>query len=180
MDEIMHRPSPTLCTLLGCIALLLLPSCTAVSGLLRSGPKLIHALPDQEQLLSPLLTDATQVADSIPFTRSSFTLPETERLKLQERLATWKDGKKQLLIAGFASTSSVPDHGRTLAQRRAEAVRAALIEMGLSAGDMHTTSFGSDITALSPGDVVRIYEAKEQPLPAPPIDPLNASPPPAA
>ena len=58
-----------------------------------------------------------------------------------------------------------------------EAVRAALIELGFNAGTLHTTGYGSDITALQPGDVVRVYEARQQPPAADPAPPADASPP---
>lgn len=156
-----------------------LTSCTAVGRLLRPGPKVIHALPDQEQLVSPLHSGAAPVLEAITFQRGSFTLAESQKLKLETAITSWKNRSQPLLIAGFSSSSAVPDYGRVLSQRRAEAVRAALIELGFNAGSLHTTGYGSDITTLSPGDVVRIYEAKQQPPPAK-LDTPTEAPPPAA
>lgn len=172
----MTRPFQLALTLAAAFAL---TSCTTVSRLINPGPKVIHALPDQEQLASPLYSGATPLMEALTFSRGSFTLAESQKLKLAESLSEWKNGKRPLLIAGFASSSSVPDYGRVLSQRRAEAVRAALIELGFNAGALHTTGYGSDITALSPGDVVRIYEAKQQAPAAEPEQPA-AAPSPAA
>lgn len=150
----MHRTLATLCLAAA------LTSCTSMGGIFSSGPKVIHALPDQEQLVSPLDPGVEPIMDAITFTRGSFALSEAQEMKLEKSLVEWKNSKRHLLLAGFASESSLPDHGRLLSQRRAEAVRTVLIKQGFDASALHTTGYGSDINALSPGDVVRIYDAK--------------------
>lgn len=159
---------------LSCTAL---PSCSSLAGLLRTGPGIIHALADQEQLASPLSAGAAPIMTDLTFSRGSFSLAENQKTKLQEALAHWKNSKRPLLIAGFSSSSAVPEYGRVLSQRRAEAVRTALIELGFDAGALHTTGYGSDITALNPGDVVRIYEARQRPAPTSLEPPPDAAPP---
>lgn len=138
----------------------LLTSCSTVNRIIRPGPKVIHALPDQEQLASPLSPGVEPIIDAIPFQRDSFVLSPVQQGRLEQSLAEWKTSGRHLLLAGFASESSLPDHGRLLSQRRAEAVRAVLIQSGFDASALHTTGYGSDINALSPGDVVRVYAAR--------------------
>ena len=72
----------------------------------------------------------------------------------------WAKDKTKLLIAGFAQRGLPPDYARVLAHRRAEAVRQALIEQGLDAGNFHSAGYGNDVPSLSSDDNVFVYELK--------------------
>lgn len=138
----------------------LVPSCQVISSVVHGRPTVIHALPDQDEMASPLSDNAVSLAGDISFSSSRFTLSESQQNRLQKHAEEWKAAGKHLVIAGFASSDTLPDHARALSQRRAEAVRAALIAAGLDASLLHATGYGNDIATAKADDVVRIYGGK--------------------
>ncbi len=56
-------------------------------------------------------------------------------------------GSSQLIIAGFTDERGTDEYNRGLGERRAQAVRAALLEMGADASRIQTTSFGKEMPA---------------------------------
>jgi outer membrane protein OmpA-like peptidoglycan-associated protein len=68
------------------------------------------------------------------------------------------DKKARLLIAGYAPPDLPQDHARALSERRAQAVRQRLIELGLDAAKIQTVGFGNDFSPSGPSSgVVVIY-----------------------
>lgn len=69
------------------------------------------------------------------------------------------DKKKRLLVAGYTPPNYPPGHARSLSERRAQAVRQKLIELGLDPAGIQTVGFGNDFAPSSPSsDVVVIYQ----------------------
>jgi hypothetical protein len=59
--------------------------------------------------------------------------------------AALKGSSSSLIIAGFTDERGTAEYNRGLGERRAQAVRQSLIEKGLSASQIQTVSFGSEM-----------------------------------
>lgn len=83
------------------------------------------------------------------FGYDSFTVSDSELMKLEQIASAMKSGGKTLIIAGFTDERGTEEYNRGLGERRAQAVRDALISMGLSGGRIQTVSFGEEMPADS-------------------------------
>jgi peptidoglycan-associated lipoprotein len=70
-----------------------------------------------------------------------------ETSKVQQVATAMKDSSKRLIIAGFTDERGTQEYNRGLGERRAQAVRQALIDAGISADRIQTVSFGSEMPA---------------------------------
>ncbi len=67
-----------------------------------------------------------------------------------ESLASFlKSGSKTVILAGFTDERGTEEYNRSLGERRAQAVRNALIAQGAGAGSIQTVSFGEEMPASS-------------------------------
>ncbi|MGH8048365.1 MAG: OmpA family protein [Chthoniobacterales bacterium] len=85
------------------------------------------------------------------FAYDSFTVSDAEILKLDAVAGAMKGMKNDIIVAGFTDAAGTEEYNRGLGERRAQAVREALIGMGVNAGRIQTVSFGEEMPA-SPGD----------------------------
>lgn len=85
------------------------------------------------------------------FSFDSVAVENRELAKIDEVAAFVKSGSNNLIIAGFTDERGTPDYNRGLGERRAQAVREALIRAGADAGKIQTVSFGSEMPAASGG-----------------------------
>ncbi|MEI8340620.1 MAG: OmpA family protein [Verrucomicrobiota bacterium] len=60
-----------------------------------------------------------------------------------------KSNQNTIIIAGFTDERGTPEYNRGLGERRAQAVRSALISKGADASKLQTVSFGSEMPADS-------------------------------
>ena len=81
----------------------------------------------------------------------SVALDGGERGKIDEVAGFMKSGSNTLIIAGFTDERGTPDYNRGLGERRAQAVREALIRAGVDAGKIQTVSFGAEMPAATGG-----------------------------
>ncbi len=81
----------------------------------------------------------------------SFAIGGGERGKIDEVAAFLKSDSNNLIIAGFTDERGTPEYNRGLGERRAQAVREALIAAGADAQKIQTVSFGSEMPAASGG-----------------------------
>jgi len=81
------------------------------------------------------------------FSFDSFTVSEAEMPKIEEVAGALKSGSKTLIVAGFTDERGTAEYNRSLGEKRAEAVREALIAHGMKAGKIQTVSFGSEMPA---------------------------------
>ena len=125
---------------------------------------MIYALAPQEALPSPLEHKLTPVGPALPFARDRFDLTTLQQETLKPLAAQWQRDKTTLMILGFAKRGLPTDYARSLSQRRAEAVREALINEGLDAALLHSAGYGHDQPKLGSGDEVKIFT---MPMPAP-------------
>lgn len=70
-----------------------------------------------------------------------------------DKLPEYDDG--HITIVGHADTSGPDDYNQALSERRANAVREALLSAGVSAGDMSTDAMGESEPLVETGDGVR-------------------------
>lgn len=137
---------------------LLLCQCSVVGPLLKPS-KVIYALSSQT-VQSPLVSELEPACDSLSFSRDRFLLSKHQRGALVKHIEGWNEAKQHLIIAGFAQRGFPAGYARSLAQRRAEAVRQLLIEEGMDAAVLHSVGYGNDQPALSSRDEVRVFLAK--------------------
>ena len=81
----------------------------------------------------------------------SVAIDSGERGKIDEVAGFLKSGSNTLIIAGFTDERGTPDYNRGLGERRAQAVREALIHAGADAGKIQTVSFGAEMPAATGG-----------------------------
>jgi peptidoglycan-associated lipoprotein len=79
----------------------------------------------------------------------SYEVSGSESAKLQQVASAVRDSGKTLIIAGFTDERGTEEYNRGLGERRALAVREALIGMGLNAAKIQTVSFGEEMPADS-------------------------------
>ena len=81
----------------------------------------------------------------------SFAIDGGEHAKIDEVAGFLKSGANNVIIAGFTDERGTPEYNRGLGERRAQAVREALIRGGVDAAKIQTVSFGSEMPAASGG-----------------------------
>jgi peptidoglycan-associated lipoprotein len=86
----------------------------------------------------------------VQFGFDSFQVSGSEMPKVQAVAQAMKNSSGDLIIAGFTDERGTEEYNRGLGERRALAVREALISQGISGGRMQTVSFGEEMPA-NPG-----------------------------
>ena len=81
----------------------------------------------------------------------AFALDGGEGGKIDEVAEFMKSGSGTLILAGFTDERGTPDYNRGLGERRAQAVREALIRAGVDAEKIQTVSFGAEMPAATGG-----------------------------
>jgi peptidoglycan-associated lipoprotein len=81
------------------------------------------------------------------FGYDSFSVSDAELMKLEQVASAMKSQSKTLIIAGFTDERGTEEYNRGLGEKRAQAVREALISMGLSGSRIQTVSFGEEMPA---------------------------------
>jgi peptidoglycan-associated lipoprotein len=79
----------------------------------------------------------------------SYSIGGGERAKIDEVAGFMKGAPNTVIIAGFTDERGTPDYNRGLGERRAQAVREALIHAGADASKIQTVSFGAEMPADS-------------------------------
>ncbi len=81
------------------------------------------------------------------FAYDSFSVSDSELIKLENVASSIKSGGKTVIIAGFTDERGTEEYNRGLGEKRAQAVRDALISMGVSGAKLQTVSFGEEMPA---------------------------------
>ncbi len=120
----------------------------------------IYALGPRDGYRSPISTDLKPACPALVFNDEGYALTArhegTLRSLFEEIQA--EVPKKKFLVAGYAPPALPHDHARALSERRAQAVRQHLIELGLEPANLQTVGFGNDFSPTGPSsDVVVIY-----------------------
>lgn len=74
-------------------------------------------------------------------------IPPSETSKLQQVASFMKQEGKNVILAGFTDERGTEEYNRALGERRAQAVRDALIGLGASPARIQTVSFGLEMPA---------------------------------
>jgi peptidoglycan-associated lipoprotein len=80
----------------------------------------------------------------------SFEISSDEGNKLRQIASFLKNGRNNIILAGFTDERGTPEYNRGLGERRAQAARDFLLMLGVSASRIQTVSFGQEMPA-SPG-----------------------------
>lgn len=88
----------------------------------------------------------------IYFDFDSQTIRSSENDKIQQIGGFLRQGRGQIILAGFTDERGTAEYNRGLGERRAESVREALIALGASAQNIQTVSFGMEMPADSGHD----------------------------
>ena len=127
---------------------------------------LVYALGSRDSFESPLSQRLKPACPALKFKSRAFAVTKDHRTVLTRLATGWEQSKCRLLIAGYAPPTLPEDYARSLSERRAQAVRQALIELGIEAVDIQTVGFGSDFGPSGPNqDVVVIFQEGGQETP---------------
>jgi peptidoglycan-associated lipoprotein len=108
-------------------------------------------LPDRQDGAS-FLSGSVSKGQFVPvqFGFDSFEVSGSELPKVQAVAQAMKSSSGDLIIAGFTDERGTEEYNRGLGERRALAVREALISRGIGGGRIQTVSFGEEMPA-NPG-----------------------------
>jgi peptidoglycan-associated lipoprotein len=81
------------------------------------------------------------------FSFDSYSVEPAESSKIQAVSSSISAGSDRLIIAGFTDERGTQEYNRGLGERRAQAVRQALIDAGIASDRIQTVSFGSEMPA---------------------------------
>ncbi len=81
------------------------------------------------------------------FGYDSMTVSDSELMKVEQVATVMGSGDNTVIIAGFTDDRGTEEYNRGLGEKRAQAVREALISMGVSGGRIQTVSFGEEMPA---------------------------------
>ena len=87
----------------------------------------------------------------VQFGFDSFEVSGSETGKVRAVADFMRSSNGDIIIAGFTVERGTEEYNRGLGERRALAVREALIGMGISGGRVQTVSFGEEMPAASGG-----------------------------
>ena len=86
----------------------------------------------------------------IYFAFDSFEIAPDEGSKLRQIGSFLKNGRNNIILAGFTDERGTPEYNRGLGERRAQAARNYLLSQGVSPSRIQTVSFGQEMPA-APG-----------------------------
>ena len=77
----------------------------------------------------------------------SISIAGGEQAKIQSVADFLKNNQNTIILAGFTDERGTAEYNRGLGERRAQAVRSALISAGADANKLQTVSFGAEMPA---------------------------------
>jgi peptidoglycan-associated lipoprotein len=81
------------------------------------------------------------------FGYDSYKVELAESAKIHAVSSKLSSGSDRLIIAGFTDERGTQEYNRGLGERRAQAVRQAMIDAGIASDRIQTVSFGSEMPA---------------------------------
>src|SRR3954469_8647149 len=106
------------------------------------------ALPERQEGVSFMSSNVDRHRFSPAyFEFDSYTVRPQDRGKIREIADFMRSAGNTIIIAGFTDERGTPEYNRGLGERRALAVRQALISDGASGGKLQTVSFGAEMPA---------------------------------
>ena len=105
-------------------------------------------LPDRQEGVSFLGDNVDRNKFSpVYFGFDSHSVGGGERGKISQVAEFMRSGGGTIIVAGFTDERGTPEYNRGLGERRAQAVREALISAGADGGRLQTVSFGAEMPA---------------------------------
>lgn len=106
-------------------------------------------LPERQEGVSFLSSDVDKTRFApVHFGFDSYVIDPSDTGKLNEVARFCKgSSSQQLIIAGFTDERGTAEYNRGLGEKRAQAVRAYLLEHGADTARIQTTSFGAEMPA---------------------------------
>ncbi|MEP6668553.1 MAG: OmpA family protein [Chthoniobacter sp.] len=105
-------------------------------------------LPDRQEGVSFLGSNVDRSKfRPVYFGFDSYVISSGERSKIDEVAEFMKSASNTLILAGFTDERGTPEYNRGLGERRAQAVREALIHAGADGSKIQTVSFGAEMPA---------------------------------
>jgi len=109
------------------------------------------ALPDRDEGASFFGPGSGNVTKGqfapVYFEFDSFSVNEREMAKVREVATFARKNGSRIIVAGFTDGVGTEEYNRGLGDRRALAVRGALVANGVGAGSIQTVSFGEEMLA---------------------------------
>ena len=106
------------------------------------------ALPDRQEGVSFLGANVDRHKFSpLYFGFDSDSVSGGEHAKIEQVAAFMKSASNTIIIAGFTDERGTPEYNRALGEKRALAVREALIRAGADGRRLQTVSFGAEMPA---------------------------------
>lgn len=106
------------------------------------------ALPDRQEGVSFLGSNVDRNKFSpIFFGFDADSVSGAEQGKISQVAAFMNSAPNTIIIAGFTDERGTPEYNRALGEKRALAVREALIRAGANGGRLQTVSFGAEMSA---------------------------------
>lgn len=81
------------------------------------------------------------------FAFDRFDVSSAEMPKVRDLATAMRQVPNDIIIAGFTDERGTEEYNRGLGERRAQAVRSALIGLGIDGGRIQTVSFGQEMPA---------------------------------
>ncbi|HEY0790631.1 MAG TPA: OmpA family protein [Chthoniobacterales bacterium] len=105
-------------------------------------------LPPRQEGVS-FLSDSVQKGQFAPilFGFDRAEVSPNERPKVQEIASFMRRENRNVILAGFTDERGTEEYNRALGERRAQAVRSALSQEGVSPARLQTVSFGLEMPA---------------------------------
>lgn len=105
-------------------------------------------LPDRQEGVSFLGSNVDRDRfQPVYFAFDSYSVDGSEAGKVQEVASFLRSSGGQVIVAGFTDERGTPEYNRGLGERRAQAVRQALISSGANPSSIQTVSFGAEMPA---------------------------------
>lgn len=82
---------------------------------------------------------------AVHFEFDSFSVPASEDGKVRAVAEFMKNGRNNVIIAGFTDARGTAEYNRALGEKRAGAVREQLIRLGVDPNRIQTVSFGMEM-----------------------------------
>lgn len=161
MNPRLTFPASPVQTLLAAVVLTLASCSSGPLAFLSKGSSeaVVYALGPRDGYTSPLNASLKTACPALVFANDGFELTESHEAAVRAVAKELKEDKKaRLLVAGYAPPNLPQDHSRALSERRAQAVRQQLIELGIEPINIQTVGFGNDFSPQGPSSgVVVIY-----------------------
>ncbi|MCE9610449.1 MAG: OmpA family protein [Chthoniobacter sp.] len=107
-------------------------------------------LPDRQEGVSFLGSNVDRSKfRPVYFAFDSYSIDGGEHAKIGEVASFLKGAGNHVIIAGFTDERGTPEYNRGLGERRAQAVREALMRDGVDASKIQTVSFGAEMPAAN-------------------------------